>query len=103
MSAAWSPRTGNPGERGQDMYSASTIERTRGRGLRPRVLACAAVVTLVGLGLAFAFASAPAGATGTTGTVTEYLGITSPGHPSGITAGPDGDLWFTEVGNLLVS
>ena len=60
-------------------------------GLRPRLAAfLTAIVASVGL---LSLSSAPAWAAA--GTVTEFS--VPSGSPVGITAGPDGNLWFTEL------
>src|SRR5438128_2358664 len=61
-------------------------------GLRPRlaalITAMIACVYLLSLSSATAWAKV--------GTITEFPVPTSSSHPAGITAGPDGNLWFTE-------
>ena len=66
-------------------------------GLRPRLAAfLTAIVASVGL---LSLSSAPAWAAA--GTVTEFP-LTLPSEPFGITAGPDGNVWFTEAfGNKI--
>jgi len=66
-------------------------------GLRPRLAAfLTAIVASVGL---LSLSSAPAWAAA--GTVTEFP-LPLPGEPFGITAGPDGNVWFTEAfGNKI--
>src|SRR5258706_11292943 len=61
-------------------------------GLRPRLAALiTAVIASVGL---LSLSSATAWAK--VGTITEFPVPTSSSQPAGITAGPDGNLWFTE-------
>jgi len=63
-------------------------------GLRPRlaalVTACIACVCLLSLSSATAWAKV--------GTIKEFPVSTSASEPDAITAGPDGNLWFTEFG-----
>src|SRR6266446_9138155 len=61
-------------------------------GLRPRLAALLiSIVTCVGL---LSLSTAPAWAAA--GTITEFP-IPTKSAPIGITAGPDGNLWFTEI------
>src|SRR5438132_14254382 len=60
-------------------------------GSRPRLAALLiSIVTCVGL---LSLSTAPAWAAA--GTITEFPTPTGSGDPIGITAGPDGNLWFT--------
>jgi len=62
-------------------------------GLRSRlaalVTACMACVCLLSLSSATAWANK-------VGSIEEFTGLTSFSNPSGITAGPDHSVWFTE-------
>ena len=64
----------------------------RRQGRAPRALCgCALLITALLLGLAGRASAAPSGQ------ITEFsAGITAGSSPSGIAAGPDGNLWFTE-------
>ncbi|MHB8312787.1 MAG: Vgb family protein [Candidatus Dormibacteria bacterium] len=66
---------------------------SRRTGRRTYLVAALGVLEL----LALVLAASPASASGL-GTITEYrTGLTSNANPFGITAGPDGNLWFTEL------
>jgi streptogramin lyase len=57
------------------------------------------VVAALGCALAVAFAIPAAAVADPVGTVTEFSsGLTSSGEPYDIVTGPDGNLWFTELG-----
>jgi len=59
-------------------------------GLRPRLAAL--ITTVIACGYLLSSATAWA----KVGTITEFPVPTSSSQPAGITAGPDGNLWFTE-------
>ena len=73
--------------------------------MNPRRSCRLTLLAVAGVGVFAAGVAVPsvAGATGTTtGTVTEYPVTTASAGPYGITAGPDGNLWFAEAsGNNL--
>ena len=67
-------------------------------GLRPRLAAL--ITTVIACGYLLSLSSATAWAK--VGTITEFPVTTSSSQPEGITAGPDGNLWFTEgLGNKI--
>jgi streptogramin lyase len=77
-------------EGGLSMSPCLVVGRVRRRRL---IIAC--VVSLLGAGLATSAASADA-----VGQITEFTGPSGPGTPTGIAAGADGNLWFTDFGAI---
>ena len=69
-----------------------------GSGLRPRL---AALITAV-IASVYLLSLSSATAWAKVGTITEFPVPTSSSQPDGITAGPDGNLWFAETaGNKI--
>ena len=72
-------------------HGVKTVTRASKSVLIPLVVAMVGSLLVIGCGIP------PTGtSTKPTGSITEFVLPTSGSGPSGITAGPDGTLWFTE-------